>query len=427
VLFGERVEQALAQAGRDGGFALHCLDLDHFKAVNDTLGHPAGDALLHAVSERLQACVREVDTVARLGGDEFAIVQAAIEKPEDAALLARRILEVVSEPYDLNGHRVAIGLSIGIAMAPGDGATCDKLLKGADAALYRAKGDGRGTWRFFEPEMDMRLQARRALELDLHAALANDELEVFYQPLFDLGKDRIGGFEALLRWRHPTRGMVSPAEFIPLAEEIGLIVPIGEWVLLNACIEASTWPDDVKVAVNVSPAQFKNGRLVRCVADALAASGLPARRLELEITETVLLNDSAATLATLHALRDLGASISMDDFGTGYSSLSYLRSFPFDKIKIDQSFIRNLAAADDGSRAIVRAVIALGQSLGMRTTAEGVETEEQLEWLRSAGCLEVQGYLFSPPKPAGHVPRLLAQWSGACTVGDPTPAAQPTY
>ncbi|HST76790.1 MAG TPA: EAL domain-containing protein [Acetobacteraceae bacterium] len=412
VLFHERVEQALAQAGRDEDFAVLLLDLDRFKAVNDTLGHPVGDELLRAVAERLQACVREVDTVARLGGDEFAIVQSGVAKAEDAAVLARRIVEVVSQPYELDGHRIMIGTSVGISIAPGDGASCGKLLKNADVALYKTKAEGRGTWRFFEPDMDARLQARRALELDLWAALANDQFELHYQPLFDLRANRIGGFEALLRWRHPKHGMVSPADFIPISEEIGLIVPLGDWVLQRACAEASVWPGHVKVAVNVSPAQFRTGHLVDSVTKALAASGLPAARLELEITESVLLANSAATLATLHALRALGVRISMDDFGTGYSSLSYLRSFPFDKIKIDQSFIRDLATTDD-AEAIVRAIIGLGASLGMRTTAEGVETDEQLAWLRGEDCTEVQGYLFSPSVPAAELPALIERWRGS--------------
>jgi diguanylate cyclase (GGDEF)-like protein len=416
VLFHERVEQALAQAGRAEDFAVLLLDLDRFKAVNDTLGHPVGDELLRAVAERLQACVREVDTVARLGGDEFAIVQSGVTKAEDAAVLARRIVEVVSQPYDLDGHRIMIGASVGISIAPGDGASCGKLLKNADVALYKTKAEGRGTWRFFEPDMDARLQARRALELDLWAALANNQFELHYQPLFDLRADRIGGFEALLRWKHPVHGMVSPAEFIPISEEIGLIVPLGDWVLKRACAEASVWPGHVKVAVNVSPAQFRTGHLVESVTEALAASGLPAARLELEITESVLLTNSAATLATLHALRALGVRISMDDFGTGYSSLSYLRSFPFDKIKIDQSFIRDLATTED-AEAIVRAIIGLGASLGMRTTAEGVETDEQLAWLRTEDCAEVQGYFFSPSVPAAELPALIERWRGKMGAG----------
>jgi diguanylate cyclase (GGDEF)-like protein len=322
VLLNERIEQAVAQLGRGHGLAVLCIDLDNFKQVNDTLGHPIGDALLVTVSERLNACVREVDTVARLGGDEFAIVQCGIGAPEDAALLARRIVETLSAPYELDGHHVMIGASLGISVAPGDGVTCERLLKNADVALYRAKSDGRGTWRFFEPEMDARLQARRKLELDLRDALAKGQFDLYYQPIYDLQLNRVSGFEALLRWRHPTRGFVSPAEFIPVAEEIGLIVPIGDWVLERACAQASQWPSHVKVAVNVSPAQFKGPGLVQSVSHALAESGLSPQRLELEITESVLLNNSVATLAILHALRDRGIRISMDDFGTGYSSLS---------------------------------------------------------------------------------------------------------
>ena len=408
-LFSERLEQALAGVGCAGGsFAVLLLDLDRFKAVNDTLGHLVGDELLRAVADRLQTCVRKSDTVARLGGDEFVVVQAGLEEGGDAELLARRIIDALSQPYEFDGYRIVIGTSIGISLAPADGGTCGKLLRNADMALYRAKADGRGTWRFFEPEMDLRLQARRALELDLREALTNSEFDLFYQPLFDLRADRIGGFEALLRWQHPERGMIPPAEFIPLAEEIGLIVPLGDWVLKRACAEASGWPAHVELAVNVSPAQFRSGDLIRSVTEALATSGLPARRLELEITESVLLADSAATLATLYALRGLGVRISMDDFGTGYSSLSYLRSFPFDKIKIDQSFVRDLATAE-GAEAIVRAIIGLGRSLGMRTTAEGVETQDQITWLRAEGCSEAQGFFFSSPKPACEISELLAR------------------
>jgi diguanylate cyclase (GGDEF)-like protein/PAS domain S-box-containing protein len=416
VLFAERIEQALAQMGRGNGFAVLCLDLDHFKQVNDTLGHPVGDELLRAVAERLQACAREIDTVARLGGDEFAIVQREVKHPEDAAILARRIVEVVSAPYQLEGQCVTIGVSIGIALAPADGALCERLLKNADLALYRAKAEQRGVWRFFEAEMDARLQARRRLEVDLRGALANGELQLLYQPLYDLERERICGFEALLRWHHPKRGLVLPSEFIPIAEEIGLIVSFGEWVLYQACAEASKWPDHVKLAVNVSPAQFKSDRLVHTVIDALATSGVKAQRLELEITESVLLANSGTTFNILHSLRDLGVRISMDDFGTGYSSLSYLRSFPVDKIKIDQSFIRGLAATD-GSDMIVRALIGLGRSLGMLTTAEGVETAEQLSQLRKERCNEVQGYLFSPPVEPSHIPQLLERWSGIVVLG----------
>jgi len=412
LLFAERIDQAISQIGRStSGFAVLSLDLDHFKQVNDTLGHPLGDELLRSVAERLISCVREVDTVSRLGGDEFAILQCGLEKPEQAAGLARRIVETLSAPYEIEGQRVTTNVSIGISVSPGDGTSYDTLLKNAEVALYLAKADGRATWRFFEPEMDVRLQVRRALELDLRDAVANEEFEIFYQPLYDLAENRIGSFEALLRWRHPTRGLVSPADFIALAEEIGLIVPLGEWVLRNACAEASSWPKHIKLAVNVSAVQFKTERLVQIVTEALAMAGLSPRRLELEITESVLLANNVTTLATLHELRNFGVRISMDDFGTGYSSLSYLRSFPFDKIKIDQSFVR-MMSAKDGSRAIIRAMTALGSSLGIRTTAEGVETEEQLAWLRSAGCDEAQGYLFSPAVPARDIPRLLAQWNG---------------
>ena len=411
ILFGEKIGEAIANAGREGGFAILSLDLDRFKQVNDTLGHHVGDELLRVAATRLQRCAREDDTVARLGGDEFAIVQRRADRPEAAANLAHHVIEALSAPYDVMGHRITIGASIGISLAPGDGVTRDKLLKSADVALYRAKADGRGTWRFFEAEMDARLQARRALELDLRDALEKDEFEVYYQPIYDLMHDRIGGFEALLRWRHPTRGLVMPAEFVTLAEEIGLIIPIGAWVLQRACAEARDWPAHVTLAVNVSAAQFRASSLIQTVQDALAAAGLAPRRLELEITESVLLADNVATLAVLHTLRGYGIRIAMDDFGTGYSSLSYLRAFPFDKIKIDQSFVRDLAAAD-GSGAIVRAIRTLADCLSMRTTAEGVETYEQLKWLRDEGCDEAQGYYFSRPVPAADVPELIERVRG---------------
>lgn len=423
VQLAERIDHAVAQLGRGHRFAVFCLDLDNFKQINDTLGHPVGDQVLCAVAERLQSCVREVDTVARFGGDEFAIVQQEVEQPERATLLARRIIEVLSAPYEIDTHRVTLGVSIGIAVAPDDGVTCNKLLKNADVALYRAKADGRGTWRFFEAEMDARLQRRRKLELDLREALPNDEFKVFYQPIYDLKKDRICGFEALLRWQHPTRGLVTPGEFIPIAEEIGLITAVGEWVLQEACAEAKNWPAHSKIAVNVSPVQFKQGRLLQAVTNALAAADLPAERLELEITESVLLAKNAGTLATLHALRKLGVRVSMDDFGTGYSSLSYLRSFPFDKIKIDQSFIRDLGTAE-GSSTIIKAIIDICSSMGMRTTAEGVETEEQLTQLRIEGCDEVQGYLFSAPVPRQEIPRLIERLN-RMGAGDKAPTRRP--
>ncbi len=408
VVFRERLEQAVAQLGRGVNFAALCLDLDHFKTVNDTMGHPAGDALLRAVADRLSACVRETDTVARLGGGEFAILQVGLDRPEEAGELARRIVDVLAAPYGIDGQQVAIGASVGIAVAPGDATGCDALLRNADLALYRAKLEGRGTYCFFEPEMDRERQARQAVEFDLRNASFDGELVLFYQPLVNLADDSICGVEALLRWIHPTRGMISPAEFIPVAEETGLIVGIGEWVIQRACTEAVQWPDRIKVAVNVSPCQFKSPRLVQVVTDALARSGLPARRLELEITESVLMRDNDETLATLHRLRGLGVRISMDDFGTGFSSLSSLHSFPFDKIKIDQSFVRDLATKTD-SGAIVRAIAGLGSSLGMRTTAEGVETKAQLARVRAEGCTEVQGYLFSRPVPARSIPGLIEQ------------------
>ena len=408
VLFREEMEKALVRVARGETVAVLCLDLDHFKSVNDTLGHPVGDGLLKAVAERLLACVRDTDTVARLGGDEFAILQAGLDKPESAAILAQRLIDDVCEPYDIDGHEVVVGASIGIAIAPSDGDHPDQLLKNADMALYRAKSDGRRLYRFFEREMDARLQARRALELDLRKALADGEFELFYQPLIDLRTESISGFEALLRWNHPERGLVSPAEFIPLAEEIGLIVPLGEWVLREACLEAAKWPRRMKVAVNLSPVQFKRRNLAPAVVRALSASALSANRLELEITESVLLLEDDATVKTLHLLRGLGVRISMDDFGTGYSCLSYLRSFPFDKIKIDRSFVRDLAEKEDCA-AIVRAVAGLGASLGITTTAEGVETVEQLAQVRAQGCTEAQGYLFSRPRRACDLPAVFAE------------------
>ena len=354
------------------------------------------------MADRLRRCVRDTDLVVRLGGDEFAIVQADTNSPEHAAQLARRVVDCVSAPYEFDGQRVVIGCSLGISMAPGDGTTTEKLLKNADVALYRAKTDGRKTWRFFEPQMDASLQIRRELELDLREAMDKGEFELFYQMLYDLRRDRISGFEALLRWRHPRRGLVSPAEFIPVAEEIGLIVPLGEWVLRQACEHAALWPEHFRLAVNVSAVQFRRSDLVKIVTHALAESNFPAHRLDLEITESVLLADSPATLATLHGLRALGVSIALDDFGTGYSSLSYLRSFPFKKLKIDQSFVR-----DDQSNSIVRAIVSLGKSLGIRITAEGIETIEQLNQMRAEGCDEAQGYLFSRPVPITELASLI--------------------
>ncbi len=394
----ERMEEATARIRRGENLAVLCLDLDRFKSVNDTLGHPVGDAVLRAVSERLQACLRETDVVARLGGDEFAVLQAGIERPEQAGALADRLIKAVSEPYDLMGHQIVIGTSIGISMAPEDGVDPDMLLKNADTALCRTKADGRGIYRHFEPEMDAKVQRRRALELDLRKALANEEFGLHYQPLIAVETSEVAGFEALLRWQHPVRGPLSPAEFIPLAEETGLIVPLGEWVLRQACSDAVRWPSHVKIAVNLSAAQFKSKTLVHMIVSVLGSSGLAPHRLELEITESVLLQDSAATLATLHQLRTLGIRIAMDDFGTGYSSLSYLRSFPFDRIKIDRAFVRELSDSAE-SAALIHTIVELGTNLGMAVTAEGIETEDQLRLVRAEGCTEVQGYLFSPPRP----------------------------
>ena len=397
--FRDEMEAALKRVRRGQMIAVMCLDLDHFKNVNDTLGHVLGDKLLCAAADRLKDVVRETDTIARLGGDEFAVLQTGLDKPESAGSFAQRIITAINQPYDLDGHQVVVSTSVGIAISPNDGNTTEQLLRNADMALYRAKSDGRSTYRYFEPEMDQQLQARRSLEIDLRNAVANGEFQLFYQPQVDAVTERITGCEALLRWNSPTRGMVPPSEFVPLAEEIGLIVPIGEWVLKQACCEAASWTEPVRVAVNLSPAQFKSRSVMQSVINALAVSGLEASRLELEITESVLLHDNEATLATLHQLRSFGIKISMDDFGTGYSSLSYLRSFPFDKIKIDRSFIKDISDKGDCA-AIVKAVAGLGKGLGIATTAEGVETIEQLRQVRLEGCTEVQGYFFSAPQPA---------------------------
>jgi diguanylate cyclase (GGDEF)-like protein/PAS domain S-box-containing protein len=405
-LFRERLVQELRRTARGERVAVFCVDLDHFKNVNDTLGHPIGDDLLKQVASRLTECVRDGDTICRLGGDEFAIVQGGQLSVRETSGFANRMIELVGAPYIVQGYQVVVGTSIGISVAPDDGRDPDQLLKNADMALYRAKIDGRGSYRYFEAGMDAEAQARRVLELDLRAALERSEFEVHYQPILNLSAGHIVCFEALVRWRHPQRGLVPPAGFIALAEETGLIVPIGNLVLNIACRDAVRWPKEISVAVNLSPVQFKDRKLVGSVLSALSESGLAANRLELEITESVLLQDNAATFATLHKLRDAGIRIAMDDFGTGYSSLSYLRSFPFDKIKIDQSFVRELASSSD-AMAIVRAVTSLGKSLGVSTTAEGVETNDQLLVLRSEGCSEAQGFLFGKPVPAAEVEQML--------------------
>jgi diguanylate cyclase (GGDEF)-like protein len=408
VMLRERLQHELKRVKRGDCLAVLCLDLDQFKSVNDTLGHPIGDELLKLVADRLRGCIRGPDTIARLGGDEFAIIMTQMRDPSDAINLARRIRESIIKPYQVDGHQIVSDISIGISIAPIDGMESDVLLKNADMALYGAKADGRGTYRFFEAEMNTRMKVRRELEMDLRKALHNNEFELYYQPLVTLQTNEISAFEALLRWNHPTRGMISPAEFIPIAEETGLIIPIGEWVLKVACQETSNWPDHVKVAVNLSPSQLNNRNLVKVVTDALNESGMAARKLQLEITESVLMQNTFSTLATLHELRKLGVQIAMDDFGTGYSSLSYLRSFPFDKIKIDRSFIQDLSNGAE-PLAIVHAVAGLANCLNMISTAEGVETQQQLDTLQALGCTEMQGYLFSQAKPAKEVAKFFTE------------------
>jgi diguanylate cyclase (GGDEF)-like protein/PAS domain S-box-containing protein len=397
--FRERLEVALGEITRSGALAVLCLDLDRFKAVNDTLGHQGGDQLLKIAAQRLSGALRDGDVIARIGGDEFAILQMIKDQPGAATALSQRLVDVMRAPISIGDHQMQVGVSIGISLAPTDGVESDRLLKNADMALYRAKADGRETYRFFEPGMDARMQARRALELDLRHAVATCAFALHYQPIIDMATNEISGFEALLRWQHPLRGAIPPLDFIPLAEETGLIIPLGEWILREACTQAAKWPKHIHIAVNLSPVQFKNGNLVSVVTGALNASGLAPNRLELEITESVLLHDSDATLATLHELRRLGVAIAMDDFGTGYSSLSYLRKFPFDKIKIDQSFVRDLNDGGD-SLAIVRAVTGLGSSLGIAVVAEGVETVEQLNRLKAEGCNSAQGFYFGAAEPA---------------------------
>ncbi len=408
-LFRDRLAQALAVGEQTGrGLALLCLDLDGFKAVNDLHGHPVGDAVLIEVGNRLMTCLRDSDTVARLGGDEFAIVQSSADQPRAAAGLADRLVRLLAEPFEVGGQRVAIGTSVGIALFPSDAREPDVLLRNADLALYRAKHDGRGVYRFFEQAMDLRLQQRRALEQDLRAAMQRGELRLHYQPLLDSATLDVEGFEALLRWQHPTRGFISPAEFVPVAEECGLIVPLGHWVLQTACAEAASWKLPWRIAVNLSPAQFKQRDLARSVRDVLDRTGLAPWRLELEITEGILIDDAERALTMLRELKALGVRIALDDFGTGYSSLSYLRRFPFDKLKIDASFVQGLGDCGEAD-AIVRAIVALGRSLSLHITAEGVETEDQLARLREHECDQVQGYLLGRPAPPDQLPALRAR------------------
>jgi diguanylate cyclase (GGDEF)-like protein len=406
----EHLEDALADLRQGGpGFSVLILDLDRFKEVNDTQGHAAGDALLLEASQRLRKCVGEGDVVARLGGDEFAIVQKTADPAKESVALARRIQQCIAVPFDLNGCTAIVGTSIGIALAPQDGESPDELLKNADLALYKAKHDGRGTFHLFEPELDRKMQARRSLEMDLRLAVANGAFHLHYQPLVNLERNEICGFEALIRWNHPKRGNIPPGEFIPITEETGLIIPLGEWVIRQACAEASGWPDELKVSVNVSPVQFRSPNLADVIIRILAAAQLPPNRLELEITESVMLENEDEALKTLTRLHALGVRISLDDFGTGYSSLSLLRKFPFDKIKIDRSFISDLSVANVDALAVVRSVAQLGVSLGMATTAEGVETREQCEQVRAEGCTEMQGYYICPPSSAADIRKLISE------------------
>lgn len=421
--FHKQLGDALAQRARHGGdLAVLFIDLDGFKAINDSLGHATGDAVLKHLASRLRNSLRETDRIGRLGGDEFAVIQFCNEQPREAAALAARLIDVVKTPFSIDDHRLVLGASIGIAIADGEYRDAERLLRAADLAMYRAKADGRGQFRFFDPEFDRQAQERRELEVALRTAVEDDALQIHYQPLVNLETGRVCGFEALSRWEDPQRGFVPPTTFIALAEEIGLIEVIGERILRRACMEAVGWPPHIRVAVNLSPAQFQSGNLVALVEAALAESGLPAGRLELEITESIFLRGSEANLGLLSQLGELGVRISMDDFGTGYSSLSYLRSFAFDKIKIDKSFIRDLPASES-SVAIVRAVCELARSFGASTTAEGVETDSQLTQIREEGCTEVQGYMFSRPLPAREIPallaRLLPEGSGATSVAGP--------
>jgi diguanylate cyclase (GGDEF)-like protein len=408
--FRAQLQQALQRLVRGQGFAVLCLDLDRFKIVNDTLGHPVGDALLKQVSERLVGCVRQGDLVARLGGDEFAIIQANVRDAEQCETLAGRIVETISKPYDIEGQRIDISTSIGVTLAPRDGSDADQLMKNADLALYRTKAQGRRGYAFFKPEMNDKIQVRRSFETDLRKALEKEELDLFYQPLVRLETRKVAGLEALLRWTHPQRGNVPPAEIVSVAEEIGLVAELGAWALRRACAQAARWPAPIRVAINLSPLQIRQN-LIEVVLQALADSGLPPDRLELEITEGVLLQDSSNTVAVLHQLRQLGARIAMDDFGTGYGSLSYLRSFPFDKIKIDRSFISDIERSEE-AHAISEAIVGLGRSFGMDTVAEGIENFDQLRLVRNIGCTEAQGFYFSPAVSGRDVARLLDETFG---------------
>jgi diguanylate cyclase (GGDEF)-like protein len=420
----DELQTHLKRHARGEDLAVLCLDLDRFKPINDTYGHPTGDQLLKQVALRLRECSRETDTVARLGGDEFAIVQCGASQPAASTHLAKRLVQAMAEPFVVGGQTLHIGASIGIAIAPFDGDDAATLHKNADLALYRAKHDGRGTFRYFEPDFDRLAQSRRGLEADLRLAISRSEFELVYQPQMGMADNVVSGFEALLRWNHPLRGQISPADFVPLAEETGLIIEMGRWVLMQACQEATRWAPDVRVAVNVSAVQFRRGSLLRDVTRALQASGLPPSRLEIEITESVMLDEDQSVAATLRELHERGVRIAMDDFGTGYSSLSLLRSFPFDRIKIDRSFVRDLGLRE-GAISIIRAVVGLGNSLGMQTTVEGVETAQQLQAVRDEGCGEVQGYWFSRPVRAEELQQLTLSLNKAAHATHTEPPQPP--
>lgn len=415
--FQERLAAAIAAVAEGSAFSVLCIDLDRFKNVNDTLGHPAGDRLLAEVGARLASHLRPGDTLARLGGDEFAVIQTHLSSREDAGALARRIVQHIREPFVIYGHRVVIGACVGVAFAPRDGLTDESLLMAADLALYQAKASGAETWRYFEPHMNHSAKLRHELEQDLRTALADGQFELHYQPVLDISSLKVTHFEALIRWRHPRRGLVPPDQFLPFCEESGLIVPIGAWVLRRACADAQTWPEPIGVAVNISAVQVSAGHFGSVVEQALRESGLTAARLDLEITETALMSDCDSTLMSLRELRKLGVRITLDDFGAGHSSLGYLQRFPFDGVKIDRAFAKGVDSSKKSS-AILKAMLDLCSALGMSTTIEGVETEAQLEAVARMGGERVQGFLFSPARPIDYVPALLEQLGDASAIAD---------
>ena len=409
--FNARLAQALSKEGRVEHCAIHFIDLDHFKQVNDTFGHSRGDMLLQIVAERIQLLLREVDMPARFGGDEFVILQTNVRSNDEASVLAERLVSEIGQPYMIDDSEVVVGASIGIARLPSDGSSPEQLLKHADMALYNAKAEGRGTWRFFEPEMEVAARARRQIEHDLRTAIDRGEFEIHFQPIVDFATSKIRTCEALIRWRHPERGLVSPAEFIPIAEETGAINSIGRFVLEEACRECLSWPDNVNVAVNISPVQFDYGEVSDLVSDALDRTGLPAHRLEVEITESVLLHNTTFVRRTLQRMRDKGVRISLDDFGTGYSSLGYLHSFPLDKVKIDRSFLEDLAQ-NSRSMTLLCGITRLSSELGLRVTVEGIENRRQLELVNDEVFVhEGQGYLFSKPLPRDEISDFLRAFS----------------